>query len=89
VHTCAFEAGGDGDFASGFDDATGGAKAERLEVRVTHALQVPVQVLKTFSGLFGRDGAMSDGAQQIGELASVEFVMASLGPLARLGESAP
>ena len=85
MHPSTLEAGADCHFAARLHDAAGGAQAERFEVGITHTVAIAVQILKAFSGFVAGIGVAPHGAQQVGELTRIEFIVTSPRPLVRSG----
>lgn len=85
MHSRALEAGTDHYFAPRLHDAAGGTQAERFEVGITHMVAITMQVLKAFSGFVAGIGVAPYGAQQVGELTGIKFVVTSPRPLMRSG----
>ena len=62
MHTGAFEAGADGEFAAGFHDTGRSAQAVGMELGIAHALAMAVDVLKAFASLLATVGMAAKGA---------------------------
>jgi hypothetical protein len=86
VHTGSFEAGADGDFAAGFDDAGRSAEAPGVEGRVVHSVAVVLDVSGALSGVVADGSVRGQSGKQDVQVTLIEFVMAGLGPL--LGDGA-
>jgi hypothetical protein len=79
-HAAALQSGADGDLAASFHNAGRSAETLLVELRISHAILIVVDVVPALPGFFGVVGVTSQSPQEIWETAAVEFFMTALSP---------